>query len=409
MPGQLTQKPIKFGSLDKKVYVSFLISDGDNFGMNLYAVIARQWGQAMRGKVPIGWGVCPTQIELTPAAMRYWYRTATANDLFVAMDGLGYIYPDSYGSGRADNPGQYGEFLKWTGEFMRRTDQRHLWYLSGTSRAAQMAQALSLDGLFGEYGVPDKQRQEMIGKTAAIWADVNPWEMPYHDVDTYVKRIRDRTPPGRPGFIMAGVNGFEIGPNKIVSIMQKLGPDYVAVRPDELAHLYRKYKTSGLDPNPVPRPPLVATPPPPPGPRTLASGALLVQEDSGDPDVNGWYTDPAGTAWVRKRLTFTPPTGAKTAKITAFVAGDKGKRVVFRVNGHEHAFTLPAPNWVWAEIVVPVAELVAGENEIMYTGNPDARLFLAGDGTSTFGHSDFGSPAGWSPLSGELICRVEVR
>ena len=408
MPGRLTQKPIKFGSLDKKVYVSFLVSDGDNFGMNLYAVIARQWSQQMRGKVPIGWGVCPTQVELTPVAMKYWYQTATDNDFFVTMDGLGYIYPDQYGSAMPD-PACCDAFLRWTGEFMRYTDQRHLWFLNGTGRAPLIAHALDLDGLWGEYGVPDKQRQEMIGNTAAIWADVNPWEKPYHDVDTYVKRIRERTPPGRPGFIMAGVNGFEVGPNKIVSIMQKLGPDYVAVRPDELAYLFRKYKTSGLDVNPAPRPPLTATPPPAPGPRTLANGALLVQEDNGEPDTSGWYTDPAGTAWVRKRLTFTPPAGAKTAKVTAFVAGEKGKRVTFRINGHEHAFVLPSSNWTWAEVVVPIAELVTGDNEIMYTGNPDARLFLAGDSASNFEHSDFGSPGGWAPLAGELMCRVEVK
>ncbi|MBI2300041.1 MAG: hypothetical protein HYU66_14050 [Armatimonadetes bacterium] len=99
------------GGLDRKVYVSFLISDGDNFGMNLYAVVEAQWRQRMRGRVPVGWGICPTQVELTPALMDYWYRTASPMDEFIAMDGLGYIYPDDYGAAFRDPGAMLDDFL----------------------------------------------------------------------------------------------------------------------------------------------------------------------------------------------------------------------------------------------------------------------------------------------------------
>jgi hypothetical protein len=409
MPGPLRQKPIKYGSLDKKAYITFIVSDGDNFSMNLYPILGRFWEQKMRGKVPVGWGICPTQVELTPAPVRYWYQTATENDLFVAMDGLGYIYPDQYGAARGNATALCEGFYHWSGQFMRALDQRHLWFLGGTSRAPQMARVLPLDGLFCEYGVADKPRQEILGQTAAFWADVNPWEKPWDDVETYVKRIRARTPTDRPAFLFAGVNGFCIGPNEIARILQRLGPDYVAVRPDELCYLYRKFKTSGTDANPAPRPPLDLALPPAPGPQTKPDGTIIVQEDDDDPDLGGWFTDPTGTSWVRKRLTVSVPATAKEARVRALVAGEKGRRVVFRVNGHEHVAPLCTSGWTWVEVSFPASELVSGENEIWYTGNPDARMFTAGDGSTNLGHSDYGGPGAWSALDGELMCRLEVR
>ena len=409
MPEPVHQPRIEFGSLDRKVYVTFIVSDGDNFSMDLYNVIGGLWEQGLRGRVPIGWGMCPTQVELTPIAVRYWQETATPNDLFVTMDGLGYVYPDQYGSALGDAASFYREFLRQTQPYMERLDHRHLWFLGGTSRAPLMAEVLRPDGLFGEYGVPAQQRQELYGETAAIWADVNPWEKPWDAVDVYVQRIRDRTPAARPAFLFVGTNGFSVGPNQVGEMLRQLGPEYVAVRPDELCYLFRKYKTVGLDANPVPRPALDLMPPAPPGPRTTADGTLLVREDDNSPDIGGWYTDPQGTQWVRKRLVVPLPANAKRATIFAYVRGEKGKRVTFRVNGHEHAVPLASSGWEWVRLAVPANELRTGENEIWYTGNPEGRLMTAGDGTTDLDHSDFGGPDNWSSLAGELMCYVEVR
>ena len=410
LPKALTQKRIRFGSLDRKVYVAFIVSDGDNFGMNLYGVIGRLWEEGMRGKVPIGWGICPTQVELTPDVVRYFYDTATENDLFVCMDGLGYVYPDQYGSALGDAPARYKEFLRQTEPYMRRLDQDHLWFLGGSSRAEQMADALPLDGLFAEYGVPPEQKQTLLAnRTAAFWVDVNPWEKPYDDVATYVRRIRDRTRPGRPAFLFVGTNGFCVGPNEVAAILRELGPEYVAVRPDELCHLYREYVTSGLPPNPEPRPALDLSPPPAPGPRVTEDGVLVVREDDDAPDIGGWYTDPRGTQWVRKRLQVPLPAGAVEATVHAMVRGQRGARVTFLVNGHEHVVRLESSAWQWVAATAPATELRTGENEIWYTGNPDGRLYTAGDASSDLGHSDYGAPEHWASLAGELMCYVEVR
>ncbi|MBM3477514.1 MAG: hypothetical protein FJX75_29950 [Armatimonadetes bacterium] len=292
---------------------------------------------------------------------------------------------------------------------MQRLDQRYLWFLGGSSRAEEMAETLKLDGVFGEYGVFPEQRQELIGEAAAIWVDLNPWEKPWDDVDVLIDRIRKRTPAGRPAFMLCGTNGFTVGPNQIAKIIQALGPEYVPVRPDELCHLFRKYKTQGVDANPALRPALDFTLPPPPGPHATADGTLVVREDDGAPEISGWFTDPQGTQWVRKRLAIPLPAAAKRATVYAFVRGEAGRHVTFRVNGHEHQAALASSGWKWVSVEVPAGELRDGENEIWYSGNPEARLFTAGDATCNFGHSDYGGPDQWSALGGELMCYVEVR
>jgi len=265
------------------------------------------------------------------------------------------------------------------------------------------------DGLFGEYGVPAEQRQELYGETAAIWADVNPWEKPWDVVDSYVQRIRNRTPAERPAFLFVGTNGFCIGPNEVGEVLWQLGPDYVAVRPDELCYLLRRYRTAGVDENPAPRPALDLALPAAPGPYTTADGTLVVREDDDDPDIGGWYTDPQGTQWVRKRVSVPLPADAATATIYAYVRGEPGNRVTFRVNGHEHTEPLASSGWLWVRLEVAADELREGENEIWYSGNPNGRLMTAGDATVDLDHSDFGGPENWSSLAGELMCYLEVR
>jgi hypothetical protein len=292
---------------------------------------------------------------------------------------------------------------------MRRLDHDLLWYLGGSSRVETMARVLDVDGLFGEYGVLSEQRQEMMGDTAAIWIDVNPWEKPYTNLDVLVQRIRDRTPETRPAFVFVGTNGFSVGPNEVAKMLTQLGLEYIAVRPDELCHLFRKWKASGVDPNPAPREPLDLALPPGPEPYVREDGTLVVREDDGEPEVSGWYTDPHGTQWVRKRLDIPLPEDATQATIHAMVRGNEGASVAFRVSGHEHRVTLETSGWEWLALEVPASDLVGGENEIWYTGNPEGRLFTAGDSSTDLEHSDFGGPERWAPLSGELMCWVEVR
>ncbi len=77
-----------------KVYLSFILSDGDA----LWCMHQGQGGlydDAARGTVPVGWGVQTLLADLAPAMLSYYFETATPNDCFVASaSGLGYSYSE---------------------------------------------------------------------------------------------------------------------------------------------------------------------------------------------------------------------------------------------------------------------------------------------------------------------------
>lgn len=82
--------------LEDKHYVLFLGSEGDAGNWNL-GFQSGAWHSGMRGEVPLGWGFNLHMFETFPFIGQYYFRTATANDGFVAVTTpLGYAYPDVF-------------------------------------------------------------------------------------------------------------------------------------------------------------------------------------------------------------------------------------------------------------------------------------------------------------------------
>ena len=77
--------------LANKVYYTYTRTDGD--GMNFWRQVYRDlWDQPAHGRVPVGWQTGPAASDLIPDILDYFYRHATANDVFVnALTGVGYI------------------------------------------------------------------------------------------------------------------------------------------------------------------------------------------------------------------------------------------------------------------------------------------------------------------------------
>lgn len=78
-------------------YVTFIMSDMDNIlteiGTNSFYSVKKYYANAHRGQFPMSWGMAPSLVELSPAAVQMWYDNATVNDAFVGYCGLGYFYP----------------------------------------------------------------------------------------------------------------------------------------------------------------------------------------------------------------------------------------------------------------------------------------------------------------------------
>lgn len=82
--------------LENKYYVLFIASEGDAGNWNL-GFQGGAWQSATRGQVPLAWGFNLQMFEEFPFVAQYYYRTATANDGFIAVSTpLGYAYPDVF-------------------------------------------------------------------------------------------------------------------------------------------------------------------------------------------------------------------------------------------------------------------------------------------------------------------------
>ena len=91
-PHPMPAKP----ALENKIYVAFIISDGDNLQYVEHRM-RRLWDDPNRGAVPIGWTLSPAMVDAMPGALNYFHQSATGNDnLISGPSGYGYTYPNNW-------------------------------------------------------------------------------------------------------------------------------------------------------------------------------------------------------------------------------------------------------------------------------------------------------------------------
>ena len=114
--------------LEDKVYVVFIQSDGDAvWAMNNFQNL--NWLDSQRGRFPYTWEVQPLLLDLAPGMLEYYYRTATANDYFIAgPSGAGYTAPSV--NKRLD------EFLEHSRRYMEACDLRSILIMNRDPRVA---------------------------------------------------------------------------------------------------------------------------------------------------------------------------------------------------------------------------------------------------------------------------------
>ena len=241
-----------------KDYLSWVISDGDNLPVLMTNNFPQLWKESTRGKVPLGWSLSPSASVLIPDIVSYYYDSATPNDEFLsAVSGVGYTYPVLYGDRYSDRDRQkvFDGFLRQTATYMKRSGMTDLWLHNDNTPDifSQYAEQIPfLNAIFSDYckrvstyaqatyptdrgvgvfhGVtscPSFNEARRIGNAARI--------------KQMVDDIHTMTPSGRPAFMHAFVMNWFFDLSTIQAVMDQLGPNYVAVRPDQLGLLYREY------------------------------------------------------------------------------------------------------------------------------------------------------------------------
>lgn len=232
-----------------KVYLTWLMSDGDNLPVLSRGNFPQLWKDTSRGRVPIAWSLSPCAALMIPAVVDYYYESATAGDTFVgAVSGVGYTYPDDYAQ-RFDAEARkrlFGDFLALTCEYLPRSDLKQLWVM-GVSQPEMInrfaAEIPSIDALFPDYGKRLDRYDEVFYPAARgipVFHAVTHWEegaTRSRKIERLVEQIRAASPAERPAFLHAFIWNWGADLSVLPEVMERLGPHYVAVGPDHLASL----------------------------------------------------------------------------------------------------------------------------------------------------------------------------
>ncbi len=237
------------GALDPtKVYLTFLISDGDA-PINWYSFFPlRYWDDPVRGTFALNWSTGPSVYDLLPDVVDWYGVRANANDCFVAAcSGAGYCYPDAFGAQYAESDAVFDDYLALTDASMRRLGLRGLWTHTATGeRLAAFAERVpSVSFLLPDYGrlagtTAENANEVLAGRVPAFHAltSFNPDLGDAATAQLMLDDIRRYTPAARPAFMHVFVQCYPWSPTKLRAVLDELGPEYVPVRADELAELY---------------------------------------------------------------------------------------------------------------------------------------------------------------------------
>ncbi len=237
-----------------KIYVAWIMSDGDNLPVLTNGNFPQFWQNPLRGTIPIGWSVSPSAALLIPDIVSYYYQTATPLDQFVgAVSGVGYTYPDYYGTRFRSSYREevWKGFLNQTRLGYQRMDLQDAWLMNITRRKLfnDFVTAIpTLKALFPDYGAARlttyKNTTYPVRRNVPVFHAVTSWQenaSPAQQVDSLVQQIRSITPNTTPAFLHLFALNWFTRLSILRQVMQKLGKEYVAVRPDQLTALYSQY------------------------------------------------------------------------------------------------------------------------------------------------------------------------
>jgi hypothetical protein len=195
--------------LENKLYVAIFMSDGDNLQED-EGLVPAKWSDASRGSVPISWTLSPALVDVAPVILRYFQRTATANDVLVSgPSGLGYTYPEAWPS-----TSMFDEYTAVSGRYLSAAGFRvvTVWnYRADLSAANAQSYATNAPALLGLTTQEEPTPRRFVGSLpidrfavtyASTEADLEA------GIDFVIKNFYDGTKP-----VFAAVQGNMNSPN----------------------------------------------------------------------------------------------------------------------------------------------------------------------------------------------------
>jgi hypothetical protein len=235
-------------ALQNKIYVAFILSDGDNLQFLEHAM-RKLWDNPDRGAVPMGWTVSPAMIDAMPGALNFYYKTSTDNDnLISGPSGYGYTYPNTWTDEKL-----LKQFVAKTQDYNNRAGLRviTIWNtITGgiNLNVGQMyaTQAKSLLGLTAQNtgGGLTVYNDSLPGMALGCNYCTNEQAMKDH-----IARASAGWDKTSPRFVIIQAQPWKgVTPTSFKNVANSLSDDYVVVRPDHLFQLLREDKGMVINP-----------------------------------------------------------------------------------------------------------------------------------------------------------------
>jgi hypothetical protein len=247
--------------LENKIYVAFILSDGDNL-QYIEHVMLMLWNRDARGTVPMGWTVSPAMIDAMPGALNYYHQSSTDNDnLLVGPSGYGYTYPDYWtspptrlGSSKT-NAAALAEFAAKTEEYNVKAGLRAItvWNTIENGISANATKNAYADNMPTLLGITTQNT----GGTLSIYNSKLPSKPLTCNYCTNVAAMKEHINSAANGwneriplFLIIQAENWANSPAtfKEVADSYKDNDNYKIVRPDHIFQLIREY--NGLTINP---------------------------------------------------------------------------------------------------------------------------------------------------------------
>ncbi len=222
--------------LQNKVYVSLILSDGDNVQYMQHRMTTN-WADPARGSVPIGWTVQPLAADLDPGMLNYFWSTATTNDCLVAgPSGAGYTRLNYW------SPANIAAYTAASSSYLQRSGVTSITVWLTVSKYLANSFAGDCPTLLGLFDQTD-------GLYATNYQTIPTIGLPGNDNYTStaalllagITNAATNWNGSSPMFLAVQGSGWNIGPVDCRTVANSLDTnEYVLVRPDHLFQLYRQ-------------------------------------------------------------------------------------------------------------------------------------------------------------------------
>ena len=220
--------------LQNKVYVSLILSDGDNIQYMQHAMKLR-WDDSTRGKIPIGWTVSPLAADMDPGMLNFYWSTATKNDCLISgPSGAAYTHMQKWSAANLT------AFAKVSAPYFQRSGTRviTIWEQVTTSVAQAFAKNCpTLLGLTDQSGGAYNSVNLglcTIGLSPSYSSSTS-------DIISGITNAAKNWNGSAPLFLAAQAVVWNLTPTDLNTVASSLDPNkYVLVRPDHLMLLLKQ-------------------------------------------------------------------------------------------------------------------------------------------------------------------------